>query len=204
MRLTWDQVFAWRLRRQFVAPRAANVSEIAGRLCGVQAQVTSAAEMAVALRSSTPEAGALVGELNDGTLIKTWAMRGTLHALTPDLAAACLSLRRLKVQVAFRECDLGDGCGQCVSCQVDESHFEPTLQRLAVPVDDSARHDDLEGVRELRTSEIGHGLPVSADLLGNETLCHGDHFVASGVGVVLAEKARRWISAPRLCRDRPM
>ncbi|MFI6169696.1 winged helix DNA-binding domain-containing protein [Nocardia sp. NPDC051052] len=92
MRLTWDQVFAWRLRRQYVVSRAAGVPEIVDRLCGVQAQVTSAAEMAVALRSSTPEAGALVGALNDGTLIKTWAMRGTLHALTPDLAAACLSL----------------------------------------------------------------------------------------------------------------
>ncbi|MFI7000684.1 DNA glycosylase AlkZ-like family protein [Nocardia sp. NPDC050175] len=82
MRLTWDQVFAWRLRRQYVAEPAAGVSEIVARLCGVQAQVTSAAEMAVALRSSAPAGGALVGELNDGTLIKTWAMRGTLHALT--------------------------------------------------------------------------------------------------------------------------
>lgn len=92
MRLTWDQVFAWRLRRQFVAPRADSVTEIVGRLCGVQAQVTSAAELAVALRSSAPRAGALVAELDDGALIKTWAMRGTLHALEPDLAAACLSL----------------------------------------------------------------------------------------------------------------
>ncbi|PXX70898.1 winged helix DNA-binding protein [Nocardia tenerifensis] len=92
MRLTWDQVFAWRLRRQFVAARAASVPEIVERLCGVQAQVTSAAEMAVALRVSAPEPGALVRELDGGTLIKTWAMRGTLHALTPDLAAACLSL----------------------------------------------------------------------------------------------------------------
>ncbi|MFB8275638.1 winged helix DNA-binding domain-containing protein [Nocardia colli] len=92
MRLTWDQVFAWRLRRQFVAPRADSVTEIVGRLCGVQAQVTSAAELAVALRSSAPRAGALVDELDDGTLIKTWAMRGTLHALEPELAAACLSL----------------------------------------------------------------------------------------------------------------
>ncbi|WP_069161104.1 winged helix DNA-binding domain-containing protein [Nocardia altamirensis] len=92
MPLTWDQVFTWRLRRQFVEPQAKSVTEIVRRLCGVQAQVTSAAEMAVALRSAAPESGALVRELHDGTLIKTWAMRGTLHALTPELATAYLSL----------------------------------------------------------------------------------------------------------------
>ncbi|CAM4527519.1 winged helix DNA-binding domain-containing protein [Nocardia ninae] len=92
MRLTWDQVFTWRLRRQYVAAPATQLTEIVARLCGVQAQVTSAAELAVALRGSAPQAGALVGALNDRTLIKTWAMRGTLHALTLDLAAAYLSL----------------------------------------------------------------------------------------------------------------
>ncbi|MBL1073711.1 AlkZ family DNA glycosylase [Nocardia sp. 2] len=93
MRVTWDQVFAWRLRRQFVAPRAkAGAVEIVERLCGVQAQVTSAAETAVALRRSTGEPGAVVDALADRALVKTWAMRGTLHALTPGHAAAALSL----------------------------------------------------------------------------------------------------------------
>ncbi|WP_330230889.1 winged helix DNA-binding domain-containing protein [Nocardia sp. NBC_00508] len=93
MRVTWDQVFAWRLSRQYVASRAdEGAVEIAERLCGVQAQVTSAAELAVALRGTKPEPGALVRALDDGVLMKTWAMRGTLHALTPALAAACLAL----------------------------------------------------------------------------------------------------------------
>ncbi|WP_431951784.1 winged helix DNA-binding domain-containing protein [Nocardia lijiangensis] len=93
MRVTWDQVFAWRLARQFVTrPAASSVPELVGRLCGVQAQVTSAAETAVALRSAAPEDGALVRELSNGALIKTWAMRGTLHAMTPAGAAAVLPL----------------------------------------------------------------------------------------------------------------
>lgn len=98
MQLTWDQVFTWRLQRQFVAPRAkVDVPEIVGRLCGVQAQVTSAAEMAVALRTRKPGArkpasDAVVAALGTGTLMKTWAMRGTLHALVPDFAAAALAL----------------------------------------------------------------------------------------------------------------
>ncbi|QLY28015.1 winged helix DNA-binding domain-containing protein [Nocardia huaxiensis] len=93
MRVTWDQVFAWRMRRQFVEPRAkADAVEIARRLCGVQSQVASAAETAVALRSSTGEPGAVAAALADRTLMKTWTMRGTLHALTPEQAAAGASL----------------------------------------------------------------------------------------------------------------
>lgn len=93
MRLGWEQVFAWRLERQFVSRVAGGgVEEVVGRLAGVQAQVTSSAEMAVALRSAEPEAGAVVRALEEGTLIKTWAMRGTLHALRPGDAAAALPL----------------------------------------------------------------------------------------------------------------
>ncbi|MCM6775279.1 winged helix DNA-binding domain-containing protein [Nocardia sp. CDC159] len=93
VRVTWDQVFAWRLRQQFVAPRGeGDAVTVAERLCGVQAQVSSAAETAVALRHSSAGPGAVAAALADGRLIKTWAMRGTLHALTPEFAAAALSL----------------------------------------------------------------------------------------------------------------
>ncbi|WP_306361734.1 winged helix DNA-binding domain-containing protein [Nocardia sp. CC227C] len=93
MRVSWDQVFAWRMRRQFVDPRGdVGAVEIARRLCGVQAQVTSAAETAVAVRRSAGEPGAVVRALEQAALVKTWAMRGTLHALPPDSAAAVLSL----------------------------------------------------------------------------------------------------------------
>ncbi|MET7770654.1 winged helix DNA-binding domain-containing protein [Nocardia sp. NPDC005366] len=93
MRITWDQVFGWRLRRQYVSePATGSVPDIVGRLCGVQAQVTSSAETAVALRRHRPDPGALVRELAAGTLVKTWSMRGTLHALTPAAAAVFLPL----------------------------------------------------------------------------------------------------------------
>lgn len=93
MHVTWDQVFTWRLRRQYVTkPVDIGITEIVERLCGVQAQVTASADLAVALRRCKPEPGALLPELAAGTLMKTWAMRGTLHALDPELAAAVLSL----------------------------------------------------------------------------------------------------------------
>ncbi|WP_040796320.1 winged helix DNA-binding domain-containing protein [Nocardia higoensis] len=95
MRVTWDQVFAWRLRRQFVAEPVAGEGAavaVADRLSGVQAQVASAAETAVAVRSTRPVAGAVESALASGALVKTWAMRGTLHAMTPATAAAVLPL----------------------------------------------------------------------------------------------------------------
>ncbi|MEV6280718.1 winged helix DNA-binding domain-containing protein [Nocardia sp. NPDC051832] len=93
VQVTWEQVFTWRLARQFVSePAAARVPAIVERLCGVQAQVGSAAETAVALRRKTPKPGALTEALGTGAVVKTWAMRGTLHALTPEGAAAFLPL----------------------------------------------------------------------------------------------------------------
>ncbi|MFD4429135.1 winged helix DNA-binding domain-containing protein [Nocardia sp. NPDC058497] len=89
----WDQVFAWRLGRQFVTePTADGAEAVARRLAGVQAQVVSAAETAVALRSGVAGQDAVADALAAGSLVKTWAMRGTLHAMVPEQAAAALSL----------------------------------------------------------------------------------------------------------------
>jgi hypothetical protein len=87
------QVLAWRMRRQYLDPRTERTAaEIVGRLCGVQAQVWSAAEMAVALRQSAPDRQDVNRSFTAVSLMKTWAMRGTLHLLRPDDAGAYLSL----------------------------------------------------------------------------------------------------------------
>ncbi|GLY33569.1 winged helix DNA-binding domain-containing protein [Kineosporia sp. NBRC 101731] len=89
MRITADQALAWRLERQFLSPRE-NVSraDIVRRLGGVQSQVASAAETSIATRQQTP--GAASPE-NDA-LIRTWAMRGTLHLCHSSQLADVLSL----------------------------------------------------------------------------------------------------------------
>jgi hypothetical protein len=93
VRVSWDQALAWRLRRQFVDPQAGgSAAEVVSRLCGVQAQVASAAETAIRLRQAAPETGEVARALADGTVIKTWAMRGTLHLLRSTEAPALLSL----------------------------------------------------------------------------------------------------------------
>ena len=65
-----------------------SVADVVGRLCGVQAQVASSAELAVRVRRETSRPGEVDRALRDGRLIKTWAMRGTLHLLTPEEAGA--------------------------------------------------------------------------------------------------------------------
>jgi hypothetical protein len=68
------------------------VADVVRRLCGVQAQVASTAELAIRLRRRTSRAGEVNRALDDGRLIKTWAMRGTLHLLTPEEGGAFLSV----------------------------------------------------------------------------------------------------------------
>lgn len=92
--VTWAQVLAWRMRRQFIdVPGDVSAVDIARRLAGVQAQVASAAELAVAVRQATLRPGEVASAvLDDRTLVKTWAMRGTLHLLPADEVAAYLVL----------------------------------------------------------------------------------------------------------------
>jgi hypothetical protein len=81
------------MRRQYLDPRTERSADaIVSRLCGVQAQVRSAAEMAVAVRQSAPDRDDVSRAFADLSLMKTWAMRGTLHLLKPGEAGAYLSL----------------------------------------------------------------------------------------------------------------
>ncbi|HYM83739.1 MAG TPA: winged helix DNA-binding domain-containing protein [Candidatus Dormibacteraeota bacterium] len=92
-RIGWPQALGWRMVRQLLDPVTdASVEDVVRRLCGVQAQVASAAELAVRLRQRSSSAGEVGAAVAAGRLIKTWAMRGTLHVLAPDEAGAFLSL----------------------------------------------------------------------------------------------------------------
>jgi Winged helix DNA-binding domain len=91
--ITWDQARAWRLQRQFLDPRgSADAVDVISRLCGVQTQIKSWADLAVLLRQTEPKARQVEHDIADGSLIKTWAMRGTLHLLRGSEAGFFLSL----------------------------------------------------------------------------------------------------------------
>ncbi|GAA0496953.1 winged helix DNA-binding domain-containing protein [Streptomyces olivaceiscleroticus] len=93
LKVSHDQVLAWRLRQQSLVPRGeASVARLAGRLAGVQAQVASSAELAVAVRRRAPAAGSVEAALADRSVVRTWAMRGTLHVLPAPVLGPYLSL----------------------------------------------------------------------------------------------------------------
>ncbi len=93
VKLTWPQVLAWRMDRSFLgAVGGASVTEVVRRLCGVQSQVASSADLAIRLRREQSQSDVVTRALADGRLIKTWAMRGTLHLLPAEDAPMFLSL----------------------------------------------------------------------------------------------------------------
>jgi Winged helix DNA-binding domain len=80
--LSWDQVLGWRVAGQRLASPAGTPVEVVSALAGVQTQVASSAHQVLAVRSASPE-GIDIERLlwTDRALVKTWAMRGTLHLL---------------------------------------------------------------------------------------------------------------------------
>jgi hypothetical protein len=82
--LTWDQVNGWRLARHGLAPRVGFV-EAVRRMIGVQAQVMSAAELALWARvDGIRPADVRAALWQERTLVKTWAMRGTLFLIAAE------------------------------------------------------------------------------------------------------------------------
>jgi hypothetical protein len=95
--LKWYQVHTWRLSQHGLSPRFSSQDFVGAvtRTGGIQAQVMSAAELAVCTRVegfSPHDVQAAI--FQDRTLVKTWAMRGTLHLL---------SARELPLYVAARD-----------------------------------------------------------------------------------------------------
>jgi hypothetical protein len=93
------KVHAWHVERQLLGRlKAADPVEVARTLVGVQAQVTSSAALAIALRSKPRRGGepgveATAKALGERRLVRSWAMRGTLHLFAAEdvpLVAAAL------------------------------------------------------------------------------------------------------------------
>ena len=84
--VTWAQVHAFRLLRHHLTnamPQAGAVA-VARDIGGAQAQVMSAAEMQLAVRSPATAADVRRALWEDRSIVKTWLMRGTLHLVPAD------------------------------------------------------------------------------------------------------------------------
>jgi Winged helix DNA-binding domain len=104
--LTWPQVLAFRLRRQHLATRATNkeLAKVVGEICGAQAQLMSAAELQIAVRTHCAVADVRKALWTDRTLVKTWLMRGTLHLARSEdlpLLTAAMSRRWIRVRPSW-------------------------------------------------------------------------------------------------------
>ncbi|HSJ56163.1 MAG TPA: winged helix DNA-binding domain-containing protein [Anaerolineae bacterium] len=82
--LTWPQALNWRMRRQHLTGRLPRhqLLDVTSRLCGVHAQLQSSAELTLWVRVDDLQPGDVGDALWQArSLVKTWAMRGTLHLL---------------------------------------------------------------------------------------------------------------------------
>ncbi|MBA3350784.1 MAG: winged helix DNA-binding domain-containing protein, partial [Actinobacteria bacterium] len=85
--LSWEQVTSWRLARGHLARRvgAAGLVPVVADMCGAHAQIMSSVPLALASRVARLKHARVDAALQEErTLVKTWAMRGTLHVLTAD------------------------------------------------------------------------------------------------------------------------
>ncbi len=159
--VTWEQVLAWRMKRQWLSEATAgDAAVVVRRLAGIQAQLPSAAVAAIGLRQASPQPGEVDRLLAERSLLRTWAMRGTLHLLAAEEAGAYLSL-----------------------LAAAKTWHKGTWQRAFVNLQDVNRltavvGELLEG-RLLTRAELVAGV---VDRTGDQAL--GDH-LASGWGAVL-------------------
>jgi hypothetical protein len=82
--LSWPQVAAWRARRHFLDRRRprAEMLEVVSGIAGLHAQLMSSAELTLWARVEGLAAGDVERALwKARSLVKTWAMRGTLHLI---------------------------------------------------------------------------------------------------------------------------
>ena len=82
--LRWSSVLAWRVRRQQLGERAPRKKalSVVGRIAGLHAQLTASAELTLWARVARLRRDEVSRALwEERSLVKTWAMRGTLHLL---------------------------------------------------------------------------------------------------------------------------
>jgi hypothetical protein len=90
----WRQALAWRMTRHLLDPvGSGSAADVVRRLGAVPSMDESLAELAVRIRRQTSQPGELAKALADGTVIKAFAFRGSMHYLSPEDGGVYLALR---------------------------------------------------------------------------------------------------------------
>jgi hypothetical protein len=191
--LKWSQVNAWRSSQHYLSRRLDRQDFIQAvtRIGGIQAQVMSAAELALGVRVDELSPQIIQSTLlQERTLIKTWAMRATLHLIAAS---------ELPLYVAARSVDdPRNWVGYFEYYGISKSHYETYL--AAAPEilgSEPMRREQLAtalaektGVPELRDLIIskGWGSPLKP-LAWRGDLCFGPN---NGQNVTFVNP-RKWI-----------
>jgi hypothetical protein len=153
MKLAWSEIVARRLLRHHLTVAAADPAEAAAAMCGAHAQVLSAAEVSVALRTAGGTRATVQNAVwTDRSLVKTFGPRGTVHLLpTRDLAMWTGALAALPASSPF-SADV-----RLTAAQTDE---------IVVAADDALRSaaDGLT-VDELTAAIVARTGPWAGDLV---------------------------------------
>src|SRR6476659_8438727 len=92
--LTWAQALAWRMGRHLLDPVGSeSVAGVVRRVGAVLSMDESLAELAVRTRRKTSRPGELAKALANGSVIKVFAFRGSMHYLSPEDGGVYLALR---------------------------------------------------------------------------------------------------------------
>lgn len=92
--MTWPQALAWRMGRHLLEPVGSqSVADVVRRLGAVLSMDESLAELTVRTRQTASSPGGLAAALAEGTVIKAFAFRGSMHYLAPEDGGIYLALR---------------------------------------------------------------------------------------------------------------
>src|ERR687895_529954 len=179
--LTWPGVLAWRLTRQHLGRRARREEAlgVVSQICGLHAQVMSSAELTLWARVEDLEPEAVREALWERrSLVKTWAMRGTLHLLPADelpLWVAAMGVLKPRHYVASWQRHYG----------LRREEAEAMLAAIAEALDDRmlTREELAQEVgRLLGSEELGGKLRDGFGALLKPSAFKGDLLFAPSVG----------------------
>jgi hypothetical protein len=176
--LKWSQVHAWRLAQHGLVPRFSSRDSIQAvtRTAGIQAQVMSAAELAMCTRvEGLSPRDVQTATFQDHTFVKTWAMRGTLHLLLAEELPLYIAARNWQQTANWSNYFVASG----LTTQAEQEAFlaaipyvleQGPLTRSQL-ADAVARHTGMAHVRDFILSE-SWGSPLKPSAYRGE-LCFG-------------------------------
>ena len=174
--LKWHQVHAWRLAQHGLSPRfsSQDFMQAVTRTGGIQAQVLSAAELAMCTRVEGLAPHDVQAALfQDHALVRTWAMRGTLHVLSArdlPLYVAARDWQHEANSKYFAELGLSRAQQEAMLLAIPHVLEQGPLTRLHL-ADAVAKHTGVAHLRDMILSERW-GSPLKPSAYRGE-LCFG-------------------------------